>query len=163
MHVAAFFSVQPAHANRRVPAAMSIAGFSNRSLPAKGFRNIPSDESDESLIEVVQVHDPRHPLYGQSFRVIGRAVCRGSKLSPTYEVKYRRGGSLLIPISVTEPYDKEANQTKLSIEALCELVSAAEVLECHEHGSERSLGDAATRSAPPNRRRRRGSSGGALP
>ena len=162
MHATTLFSAQSAHANRRVSAARSVADFASLSLRAKGSGISPLS-SDESLIEVVQVHDPRHPLYGQSFRVIGRAVCRGSKLSPTYEVKYRRGGSLLIPISVTEPYDKEANQTKLSIEALCELVSAAEVLECHEHGSERSLGDAATRSAPPNRRRRRGSSGGALP
>ncbi|MGC1411018.1 MAG: hypothetical protein WA864_19010, partial [Acetobacteraceae bacterium] len=45
----------------------------SQSPPAKAYKNIPSGEPDESLVEVVEVLDPRHPLYGRSFRVICRS------------------------------------------------------------------------------------------
>jgi len=130
---------------------------------SKAFRNIPSGESDESLVELVRVRDPRHPLYGRSFRVIRRVAHRGGNFPPSYEVEYLSGRSLLIPITATEPYHHGTNQTKLSIEALRELVFAVESLECHERGSERSMGDIAACSTASDRRRHRRSSGGDLP
>ena|ERR1700728_3320220 len=129
---------------------------------SSAFRNVPSGESDESSADVVEVLDPRHPLYGRSFRVIRRVADGGGNFSPSYEVEYLHAHSLLIPISVTEPYYPETNQTKLSIEALHELVLAAECLESHEHGSERSVGGAAAGSTASDRRRRRRGSGGDL-
>jgi hypothetical protein len=131
-------------------------------LPPKVFRNIPSGESDESSADVVEVLDPHHPLYGRSFRVIGRVTHRVGNFPLSYEVEYGDDGSLLVPISVTEPYDIETNQTKLSIEALVELILAVECLECHEHGSTRSVGGAAAGSTASDRRRRRRGSGGDL-
>jgi hypothetical protein len=124
--------------------------------PTKAYRNIPSGEPDESLAEVIQVLDPRHPLYGRSFRVICRSSHRGGNFPPSYEVEHRGGTSLLVPISATEPDEVSANRIKLSIEALCELVSTVECLESNEHRSERSLGGTA---ATDCRRRRRGSGG----
>ena len=129
-------------------------------LPAKAYRNIPPGKPDESLAEVVEVLDPRHPLYGRSFRVICRSSHRGGNFAPSYEVEHRGGTSLLVPISVTEPHQPSTNRTKLCIEALCELISAVECLQCDEHRSERSLGGAAAGSAATDRRRHRRGSGG---
>ena len=48
----------------------------------------PLVSSDESSVEVIEVLDPCHPLYGRTFRVI-RRVDRGSgNFSPSYEVEY---------------------------------------------------------------------------
>src|SRR6202043_1877277 len=99
-------------------------------------------ESHQSSTDVIQVLDPRHPLYGRSFRVIRRSTHRGGNFPPSYEVEHRNGTSLLVPISVTEPYKANANQTKSCIDALRDLISAVECLECHEPRSERSLGGA---------------------
>jgi hypothetical protein len=112
------------------------------------------------LAEVVQVLDPRHPLFGRSFRVIRRSSHKGGNFPPSYEVEHRGGTSLLVPISATEPNEANANRTKLSIEALCELISAVECLESDERGSERSLGGAAVGSAATDCRRCRRGSGG---
>jgi hypothetical protein len=111
---------------------------------------------------VIEVLDPRHPLYGRSFRVICRSSHRGGYPLPSYEVEYRNGVSLLVPVAVTDPNVIRTNQTKLSIDALRELIVAAECLEPDEHGSKRSLGDAAASSSASDRRRRRRSSGGDL-
>ena len=129
---------------------------------ARAYRNIPSGESDESLGEVIQVLDPRHPLYGRSFHVIRRSTHRGGNFPPSYEVEYQGGTSLLVPISVTETYEVNANQIKLCIDALRDLISAVECLECHERRSERSLGGAAAGSAAQDRRRRSRGPGGGL-
>jgi hypothetical protein len=134
--------------------------FASQFHQAKAFRNIPPGEADESLAEAIQVLDPRHPLYGRSFRVIRRSSHKGGNFPPSYEVEHRGGTSLLVPISSTEPQEMGANRTKLSIEALCDLISAVECLECDERGSERSLGGAAAGSAPADRRRHRRGSGG---
>jgi hypothetical protein len=143
------------------PAARAAA-CASQSPPAKAYRNIPSGESDESLAEVIQVLDPRHPLYGRSFRVIRRSAHRAGNFPASYEVEYRNGVSLLVPISVTELYVIGPNQTKLSIESLRELTVAAECLEYDERRSKGSLGGAATSSSAPDRRRRRRSLGGDL-
>jgi hypothetical protein len=141
---------------------MFVADAASRSLPTKAYRNIPSGEPDESLVEVIQVLDPRHPLYGRAFRVICRSSHRGGNFPPSYEVEHRGGTSLLVPISVTEPYEASANRTKLSIEALCDLISAVECLKCDEHKSKRSLDDTAAGSTATDRRGHRRSSGGDL-
>src|SRR5260370_27359223 len=109
---------------------------------------------------MIEVLDPRHPLYGPSFRVNCRSAHRGGNFLPSYEVEYRNGVSLLVPVSVTDPYVIRPNQTKLSIEALHDLIVAAECLECDEHRSKRSLGGAAAGSSASDRRRARRSPGG---
>ena len=152
----------PGALSPRFWAATSVADSSSRSLPAKAFRNIPSGEFDESSVDVIEVQDQRHPLYGRSFRVIRLVAHRGGNFPPSYEVEYQSGRSLLIPITVTKPYQEGTNQIKLSIEALRELVVAAECLECHEYGSKRSVGGAAARSSASDRRRRRRGAGGDL-
>jgi hypothetical protein len=93
-------------------------------------------------------------------RVIRRSSHRGGNFPPSYEVEHRFGTSLLVPISATEPQKPNANRTKLSIEALGDLLSAVEGLECDERGSERPLGDTAAGSTAPDHRRRRRSFGG---
>jgi hypothetical protein len=147
---------------RRVPACGEAPGPATRSRRAKAFRNTPPGDADESSAEVVQVLDPRHPLYGRSFRVIRRSICRGGNFPPSVEVEYRQGASLLIPISATEPDLAGPNRTKLSIDALRELVEAAECLKGDECRPKGFLGDAALGSAASDRRRRRRSPGGDL-
>jgi len=92
MHAPRIFSPAradyPAQIIRRSWVAMSVVGSASLSLRTKAFRNVPSGESDESLLEVVQVQDPRHPLYGRSFRVIRRVAHRGGNFPPSYEVEY---------------------------------------------------------------------------
>ena len=146
--------------NLPVPVCGSLLVPATHSLPAKAYRNIPPGKPDESLAEVVEVLDPRHPLYGRSFRVICRSSHRCGNFAPSYEVEHRGGTSLLVPISVTEPHQPSTNRTKLCIEALCDLISAVECLQCDEHRSERSLGGVAAGSAATDRRRHRGGSGG---
>ena len=153
----AFFLSQRPQVFVALPQQPSAASPSPRS---KAYRNIPPGKPDESLAEVVEVLDPRHPLYGRSFRVICRSSHRGGNFAPSYEVEHRGGTSLLVPISVTEPHQPSTNRTKLCIEALCELISAVECLQCDEHRSERSLGGAAAGSAATDRRRHRRGSGG---
>jgi transposase len=128
---------------------------------AQLYRNIPACESDESSTEVIQVLDPRHPLYGRSFRVIRRSTHGGGNLPPSYEVEYLNGSTLLIPVAATEQCTREANQLKLSIEALRDLVCAVECLGDHEHGPKGPLGNVAAGIAAPDRRGRcRGPGGG---
>src|ERR1700676_5742381 len=111
-----------------VPDDSRVWASASRCLPAKAFRNIPSEEADESSAEMIEVLDPRHPLYGRSFRVIRRSTHRGGNFPPSYEVEYRHGSSLLIPVSATEKCTIETNQTKLSIEALRDIISVVECL-----------------------------------
>ena len=127
---------------------------------SKAFRNIPSGEADESSSEVIQVLDPRHPLYGRSFRVIRRSAHRGGNFPPSYEVEHRNGVSLLVPVSVTDPDLIRPNQIKLSVESLRELIAVAECLEHDEHGSKGSLVESAAGAAASDRRRHRRRSGG---
>src|ERR1700676_844480 len=106
-----------------VPDDSRVWASASRCLPAKAFRNIPSEEADESSAEMIEFLDPRHPLYGRSFRVIRRSTHRGGNFPPSYEVEHHHGSSLLIPVDVTEKRVLDANQTKLSIEALRDLVA----------------------------------------
>lgn len=127
---------------------------------ARAYRNIPSCESDESSVEEVRVLDPRHPLFGRSFRVIRRSPHRGGNFPPSYEVEHRNGSSLLIPIAVTEWHDSPNRRTILSIEALQDLLLVVDGFCSHGHESKRSVGDTAADGAAPDRRRGRRSPGG---
>ena len=142
--------------------ARFVADVSSRSPRARASRNVPSGEPDESLIERVRVLDPHHPLYGRTFCVIRRLVQRGGNYPASYEVEYYNGASLLIPVSATEHNVIRPNLTKLSIEALRDLIVAAECLERDEHRSKGSLGGTASGSSASDRGRRRRSSGGDL-
>ena len=153
----------PPHFASLIPplsAATSVVDCANRSLRARGLRNVPNSESDVSFPEVVEVRDPHHPLYGRSFRMIRKIGQRGRGIPASYEVEYRTGSSLLIQATAIEYYGQEANQIKLSMEALLELLSTADCPDAHEHGSSRSLVDADARAPTPDRRRRRRNFGG---
>jgi hypothetical protein len=109
------------------------------------------------------VRDPAHPLFERTFRVIRHSVHRGGGFPISYEVEYRDGASLLIPVAATEPQISSENRTKLSVEALHELTSLVEQLEHHADRSERPLDHAANGTAAPNRQRGRRSAGGGEP
>jgi hypothetical protein len=104
--------------------------------------------------------DPRHPLYGRSFRVIRRSTHRGGNFAASYEVEHRNGTTLLVPIAVTEWHDSPNDRTILSIEALQELLSVVDCLYDHEREPKRSLDDTDANAAAPDRRRPRRSLGG---
>jgi hypothetical protein len=123
---------------------------------------MPSGESDEPSVEEIRVLDPRHPLYGRSFGVIRRSTHRGGNFPPSYEVEYRNGSSLLIPIAATEATDLANNQIKLSIDALQELISVVDCLDNYEYEPKRSLDDTVASSTASDRRRRRRGLGGGL-
>lgn len=157
------------------PSAWSAAGSSGP-LPAaaawrfpvpnwlicsKAFRNIPSAESDESSFEEVQVLDPRHPLYGKSFRVVRRLPRRGGNFQPSYEVEYYKGTTLIIPIAATECLRDKSDRTKLSIEALLDIINVSDCIHDSKYESEGPL--ETTTVVPPTadcRRCRGGSDGG---
>jgi hypothetical protein len=142
---------------------MFVVGPATPNLPTKASRNIPSRESDESsVVEVVTVRDPAHPLFGRAFRVI-RSVQRGGNFPISYEVEYRDDISLLVPVAATEPQDGMENRTKLSLEALHDLISLVEQLQVDADPSERPLGHAASSTAAPNHRGGRRSAGGSKP
>jgi hypothetical protein len=144
----------------RAPAGRYEPGSANRFRRAKAYRNIPSGESDESSIEVIWVRDPQHPLFGRSFRVIRRTMDRGGNFPASYEVEYRNGSSLLIAVQATEQYEPNANQSKISIEALLDLVSAAECIGDDEYRSKTTLVSVVADAAASSRRRRRCRPGG---
>jgi hypothetical protein len=85
---------------------------------------------------------------------------RGGNFPASYEVEYLNGSSLLIPIQVTEECELDSNQTKLSIEALLDLVSVAESIDDDEYRSKTPLVSAVADAAAPNCRRRRCRPGG---
>ena len=120
----------------------------------------PFGDADESFPEEIQVLDPRHPLYGRSFQVLGRSRFRRGSFSPYYEVVYRDRVTLNIPVTTTDPLALPSDPTKLSVEALMDLLNVVES-ECHEYSARRSLDDAAGGAkAPDCQRHRRGSGRG---
>jgi hypothetical protein len=96
------------------------------------------------------IRDPTHPLFGRTFHVI-RPVQRGGNFPISYEVQYRDGISLLVPVAATEPQDGIENRTKLSVEALHDLTSLVEQLELDADRSEGPLGHAASSTAVMHR------------
>lgn len=124
------------------------------------FGDTPFGDADESFPEEVQVLDPRHPLFGRRFQVLGRSLFRRGSSSPFYEVAYCDGVTLNVPVAVTEPCALHTSPTKLSVEALLDLLNVISL--DHEHGTRRSLDDAADHAEAPDRRRHSRGFGGGL-
>jgi hypothetical protein len=142
---------------------MSFGAFANRSPRAKTFVDALSREPDESFPEMVEVRDPTHPLFGRRFTVLRRLMPGTGGLPPSYEVEYINGSSLNIPILATEQYHHTANQLKLSIDSLTELLVIAEGLEPNDDQSKGPVGIVTSDSAAPDRRRSCGGDDGDLP
>jgi hypothetical protein len=81
------------------------------------------------------VVDPRHPLYGQRYRLISigkETTTRGACKESFARVHYRFGLTLLLPLGVTNLERKgfwRAATTKLSLEALQDLIALTEESE----------------------------------
>ena len=100
----------------------------------------------------VQVIDPTHPLYGRRFQLV--SVIRGTCSDSRVRVKWRFGLTLLLPLEVTNLVprnEQRTTPTKLSIEAMEELVAVAE-------GSEGACPSSLGRSGAIYRRRSAGRS-----
>jgi hypothetical protein len=146
---------------QHVAAGTYGVGFASQFRRTKSYRNIPCSEADGPSIDAIKVLDPRHPLYGRSFRVLRRSTHRGGNFPPFYEVEYRDGSTLLIPVAATEWHDSSNDQIKLCIEALWDLVCAVDCLDSHdEHKSERPLGNTVAGSEAAGSRRPRRRPGG---
>lgn len=125
------------------------------------FGDAPFGNADESFPEEVQVLDPRHPLYGRSFQVLGRSRFRRGSSVPYYEVAYHEGVTLNVPVATTEPLAQLIASTKLSVDALRDLLNVVES-EDYEDSARRSLDDAAGDAEASDRRRHRRGSGGGI-
>jgi hypothetical protein len=132
---------------------MVSAAFASQFRRARTFVDALSREADESLPEMVEVRDPTHPLFGRRFTVLRRLMSGTGGLPPSYEVEYINGSSLIIPILATEQYQHKANQLKLSIDSLTELLVIAEGLGPNDDRSKGPVGIVTGDSAAPDRRR----------
>ncbi len=141
--------------------AKSASALRNFRCFSKVFADTPLGDADESFPEVVQVLDPRHPLFGRSFQVLGRSSFCRVGFPSFYEVAYRDGVTLNVPVAATEPIALPIKPPKLSMEALRDLLNVVDA-EHHEHGTRRPLDDAAGDAEAPDRRRHRRGSGGGL-
>src|SRR5262245_4333668 len=86
----------------------------------------------------VEVIDPTHPLYGRRFPLV--SITRGACSDSRARVEWRFGLTLLLPLEVTNlvpSNEQRTTPTKLSIEAMQELVAVA---EGSEGGCPSSLG-----------------------
>jgi hypothetical protein len=106
--------------------ATFVAASANRFLRARGFKDAPRANDDVTSADVVVI-DATHPLSGKRFRLISieRSTCPESFA----RVEWRFGLTLLLPLHVTNlgpRRERPITQTRLSIEALEELVATAE-------------------------------------
>jgi len=108
------------------------------------------------------VADPRHPLFGRKFTVIRRVFAKGNSPS-SYEVEYLGTHRLLVPTAVAEPSAAPENHTKLSLEAISDLILTAELIENGDDQSGRALGAAASKPATSDCGRTSGDTGGDTP
>lgn len=108
------------------------------------------------------VADARHPLFGRKFKVI-RCLGRVGNCLPSYEVEYLGDYRLLVPIAATVSSAAMENHTKLSFDALNDLILAAELIENGKDQSGRALGDAVSELAPSDCRRAGSDIGGDTP
>ena len=107
-------------------AATSPADVSNQCRTTRGFKDAPRADDDVASADVVVI-DATHPLSGKRFRLISieRSTCPESFA----RVEWRFGLTLLLPLHVTNlgpRRERPITQTRLSIEALEELVATAE-------------------------------------
>src|SRR5438552_6213326 len=132
--------------SRPAPAATSVAASASRSLRATTHRDAPGVDADLAGREEVEVMDPRHPLYRRRFRLL--SVVRGRRSPGFVYVEYRLDVSLILPISATSLQATVAHivPTKLSLEALGDLVTVAEGREGECRSSPAMSGEACLRA-----------------
>src|SRR6267143_1914584 len=104
----------------------------------------PVDNSLADAPEVVTVHDPTHPLYGKRFLVASRPT-RPDAQGLHLLVFLRDTVQLRLPLSVTLPVATEQAVTKLTPEAVAELVATAQVCGLWQSDPQ-SCGDSSPRS-----------------
>jgi hypothetical protein len=136
----------------RSSASRSAVDFSSQFPPATGWRGAPGSDDDLALPEELEVRDPEHPLYGRRFRLISieTTACFDSLV----RVSYRFGLTLQLPLRVTDLWpagDKPGVRTKLSVDAVKDLIATAE-------GSEGACPSSLKRSGTVCRRRSAGRS-----
>ncbi len=86
----------------------------------------------------MEIRDPRHPLYGQRFRVASRPLTPGRK-SSYIQVFFEHGLEIRIPREAAEGSNAtKPKATKLTKSAMEELVQAAQALE-YVHPSKPAL------------------------
>jgi len=145
-----------------VPDENYEADCASRFRRAKAFGNTPARESDESPLEEIMVVDARHPLFGRKFKIIRCLGCVGNCL-PSYEVEYLNNYRLLVPIAATVSSAAMENHTKLSFDALSDLILTAELVENGKDQSGRALDDDVSELAPSDCRRVGSDIGGGTP
>jgi hypothetical protein len=90
---------------------------------------------------------------------VERAIV-GAIFLPSFEVEFQDSVTLLVPVAATDPYVPSTSATKLSMDALLELLNVVDCYD-HERGARSSLDDAAADPSTTDRRRHcRSSSGG---
>jgi hypothetical protein len=106
--------------------ATYAAACASQCLPTKGFKNAPKADDDVPSADV-EVIDPMHPLSGKRFRLI--SVEQGTYSDSCVRVEWRFGLTLRLPLHATNlgsGGERSVTRTKLSVEALEELVAVAE-------------------------------------
>ena len=104
----------------------------------------PVDNSLDDTLEIVTVHDPTHPLYGKRFLVASRPT-RPDAQGLHLLVFLRDTVQLRLPLSVTLPVTPEQAGTKLTPDAVAELVATAQVWGLWQSDPQ-SCGDSSRRS-----------------
>jgi hypothetical protein len=85
----------------------------------------PLDNSLDDTLEIVTVHDPTHPLYGKRLLVASRPT-RPDAQGTHLMVFLRDTVQLRLPLRVTLPTSTEQAVTKLTPDAVAELVATAQ-------------------------------------
>ena len=94
---------------------------------SRGFKSTPTADADVPMPADVEVIDPTHPLYGRRFRLV--SITRGTCSDSCARVEWRFGLTLLLSLEVTNLVPRKEQRTmrtRLSIEAMEELVAVAE-------------------------------------
>src|SRR4030095_2610426 len=82
----------------------------------------PVDNSLADTLDIVTVHDPTHPLYGKRFLVASRPT-RPDAQGTHLLVCLRATVQLRLPLRVTLPMSTEQTVTKLTPDAVAELIA----------------------------------------
>src|SRR5262245_25995705 len=103
----------------------------------------PVDNSLNDPLEIVTIHDPTHPLYGKRFLVASRPSRPDAQ--GTYLLVFLRDTvQLRLPLSVTLPEATEQVVTKLTLEAVADVIAIAQASGLWQ-SSPQSCGDASRR------------------
>jgi hypothetical protein len=107
--------------------------------------NTPLDNSLADAPEVVTVHDPTHPLYGRRLLVASRPT-RPDAQGTHLLVFLQDTVQLRLPLHVTLPVSADQTVTKLTLDAVAELIATAQA--CHLWPSDpQPCGDASPKTS----------------